>query len=96
METGDYTNGELSGRVALDYMPLDNWAHHALAHNFEESDRALQVSRKFYKKHLTTFLHKGLKFLSNTESHWTAGTTFSLHLWWHEALLHLQQGNPQE
>jgi len=44
---------------------------------------------------LTTFLHKGLKFLSNTESHWTAGTTFSLHLWWHEALLHLQQGNPQ-
>ena len=49
METGDYTNGELSGRVALDYMPLDNWAHHALAHNFEESGRALQVSRKFYK-----------------------------------------------
>jgi len=79
VETGDYTNGELSGRVALDYMPLDNWAHHALAHNFEESGRALQ----------------GLKFLSNTESHWTAGTTFSLHLWWHEALLHLQQGNPQ-
>ena len=42
-ETGDYTGGELSGRLALDYMPLDNWAHHALAHNFEESGRALQV-----------------------------------------------------
>ena len=35
--------GELSGRLALDYLPLDNWAHHALAHNFEESGRPLQV-----------------------------------------------------
>ena len=61
METGDYTNGELSGRVALDYMPLDNWAHHALAHNFEESDRALQVSRKFYKKTFNYFFTQGFK-----------------------------------
>jgi len=78
-ETGDFTNGELSGRLALDYMPMDNWAHHALAHNFEESGRALQ----------------GSKFLSNTEDQWAAGTTFSLHLWWHVALLHLQLGNTQ-
>ena len=35
--------GELSGRLALDHLPLDNWAHHALAHNFEESGRPLQV-----------------------------------------------------
>ena len=42
-ETGDYVAGELSGRLALDYLPLDNWAHHALAHNFEESGRPLQV-----------------------------------------------------
>ena len=32
-----------SGRKALDFFPLDNWAHHALAHNFEESGRPLQV-----------------------------------------------------
>jgi len=78
-EMGEYTAGELSGRLALDYMPLDNWAHHALAHNFEESGRALQ----------------GSKFLSHTEDQWGQGTTFSLHLWWHEALLQLQLGNAE-
>lgn len=78
-ETGDYVAGELSGRLALDYLPLDNWAHHALAHNFEESGRPLQ----------------GAKFLSHTEDQWTQGTTFSSHLWWHEALLQLQLGNTQ-
>ena len=48
--TGDFTNGELSGRLALDYMPMDNWAHHALAHNFEESGRALQVINYYSKR----------------------------------------------
>ena len=35
------------------------------------------------------------KFPSPTEDQWTQGTTFSLHLWWHEALLQLQLGNTQ-
>ena len=76
-ETGDFESSERSGRLALDYMPLDNWSHHALAHNFEESGRAEQ----------------GAKFLSNTEDQWTMGTTFSLHLWWHEALMSIQNGD---
>ncbi len=42
-ENCEYEAGEISGRKALDHFPLDNWAHHALAHNFEESGRALQV-----------------------------------------------------
>ena len=46
--------GELSGRLALDHCRLDNWAHHALAHNFDESNRALQ----------------GSLFLENTEDDW--------------------------
>ena len=38
---------------------------------------------------------QGANFLSHTEDQWTQGTTFSLHLWWHEALLQLQLGNTQ-
>lgn len=72
--------GELSGRLALDHQPLDNWAHHALAHNFEESGRAGQ----------------GSAFLANTEEQWSQGENFSLHLHWHQALLHLQQGHTEE
>ena len=72
--------GELSGRLALDHQPLDNWAHHALAHNFEESGRAGQ----------------GSAFLANTEEQWSQGENFSLHLHWHQALLHLQLGEIEE
>jgi len=75
-EMGEYEASEISGRLALDHFPLDNWSHHALAHNFEESGRALQ----------------GSKFLSNSEGEWTQGTTFSHHLWWHSALFHVQLG----
>ena len=38
---------------------------------------------------------QGANFLSHTEHQWTQGTTFSSHLWWHEALLQLQLGNTQ-
>jgi len=76
-ENGDFTQGEISGRKALDFFPLDNWAHHALAHNFEESGRPLQ----------------GLRFLESTERDWTRGTTFSHHIWWHEALFNYQLGD---
>ena len=38
---------------------------------------------------------QGANFLTHTEDQWTQGTTFSLHLWWHEALLQLQLGNTQ-
>jgi len=79
-ETGDYEGGELSGRLALDYQPLDNWASHALAHNFEESGRSRQ----------------GSSFLDNTEEQWKQGENFSLHIVWHQALLHLQLGEIQE
>ena len=72
--------GELSGRLALDHQPLDNWAHHSLAHNFEESGRAGQ----------------GSAFLANTEEQWRQGENFSLHLHWHQALLHLQLGQTEE
>jgi len=75
-EMGDYEASEISGRLALDHFPLDNWSHHALAHNFEESGRALQ----------------GSKFLQNSEPQWTQGTTFSHHLWWHTSLFYVQLG----
>jgi len=75
-ELGDYEKSEISGRKALDHFPLDNWSHHALAHNFEESGRPLQ----------------GREFLTNSARDWTLGTTFSHHIWWHTALFHVQLG----
>jgi len=75
-EGGEYEAGEISGRKALDHFPLDNWSHHALAHNFEESGRPLQ----------------GRLFLTNSARDWTLGTTFSHHIWWHTALFHVQLG----
>ena len=75
-EMGDYEASEISGRLALDHFPLDNWAHHALAHNFEESGRALQ----------------GSKFLMNSEPEWKQGENFSHHIWWHSALFYVQLG----
>jgi len=79
-ENGDYEAGELSGRLALDYQPLDNWATHALAHNFEESGRPGQ----------------GSSFLKNSEDQWSQGANFSLHIQWHQALLHLQLGEIEQ
>ena len=75
-ENGEYEASEISGRLALDDFPLDNWSHHALSHNFEESGRALQ----------------GSKFLENTEEDWTRGTLFAHHLWWHKSLFYVQMG----
>ena len=36
-EMGEYEASEISGRLALDHFPLDNWSHHALSHNFESA-----------------------------------------------------------
>merc|ERR1719347_2365916 len=63
-EMGEFQAGELSGRLALDHCRLDNWSHHALAHNFEESNRHLQ----------------GSLFLENTVDHWKRGSNFEHHL----------------
>merc|ERR1711953_20140 len=79
-EMGEFQAGELSGRLALDHCRLDNWSHHALAHNFEESNRPLQ----------------GSLFLANTEDDWKRGSNFEHHLRWHAALLEVALGNFEE
>lgn len=76
-ENGEYEKSELNGRLALDHMPLDNWSHHALSHNFEETGRSLQ----------------GKLFLDNTQPQWELGTTFSHHLHWHHALFNVYLGD---
>lgn len=76
-EMGEFQAGELSSRLALDHFRLDNWSHHSLAHNFDESGRALQ----------------GSLFLENTEPEWSMGTSFSHHLWWHSALFQVSLGD---
>lgn len=79
-ELGEFQAGELEGRKALDHCRVDNWSHHALAHNFLESDRALQ----------------GSLFMENTEEDWLRGHNFSHHLWWHSALFQVALGRFEE
>jgi len=79
-EMGEFQAGELSGRLALDHCRLDNWSHHALAHNFDESNRPLQ----------------GSLFLANTADDWKRGSNFEHHLRWHAALLQVALGNFEE
>jgi len=76
-EMGEYEEGEKNGEFALSVLPLDNWAHHALAHNYEESGRP----------------GRGAALLERTEQDWKLGTAFSLHIWWHAALLQVQLGD---
>lgn len=75
-EMGEYERGEANGRLALEQFRLDNWAHHSLAHIYEETGQA----------------RKGVTFLEKTEADWGEGKTFDHHLWWHKALMHVSLG----
>ena len=43
---GKYDEAEREGRLALDWEPLDTWAHHAMAHVLDESGSKAIPERK--------------------------------------------------
>ena len=80
-ETGDYARAEATGREALDYQPLDAWAHHAVAHVMEMQGRA----------------EDGIGWMTAREQHWTGDDNFfKVHNWWHRALCHLDLGQADQ
>jgi tetratricopeptide (TPR) repeat protein len=75
-ESGDYERAEETGREALSLNPQDGWAAHAIAHVMEMQGRASD----------------GVNFVNQTSGGWAPNSVFAYHIFWHQALFHLDQG----
>ncbi|MCH7929258.1 MAG: tetratricopeptide repeat protein [Proteobacteria bacterium] len=74
-ECGDYAAAESAGRRAVEIDPEDIWSVHAVAHVMEMQGRQ----------------RDGIDWLSGLEPHWTKCNFFVHHVWWHQALFHLER-----
>ena len=79
-ETGDYRLAEAAGRRGLEFARDDAWGLHAVAHVHDMTGRARQ----------------GLQWLTGREEAWAHCNNFRFHVWWHKALMHLDQGEIDE
>jgi len=75
-ETGEYARAETTGRRGLELAPDDAWGLHAVAHVFD----------------MTANSKGGLEWLQGREHAWAHCNNFRYHVWWHKALMHLDQG----
>ena len=75
-ETGEYGRAEATGRLGLGLSPDDAWGLHAVAHVFD----------------MTCDSRAGLNWLAGREAAWAHCNNFRYHVWWHKALMHLDQG----
>ena len=75
-ETGEYARAETTGRMGLSLSPDDAWGLHAVAHVHD----------------MTCNSRSGLDWLTGRESAWAHCNNFRYHVWWHKALMHLDQG----
>ncbi|MEY8827997.1 tetratricopeptide repeat protein [Sedimentitalea sp. XS_ASV28] len=75
-ETGEYQRAEIAGRQALWTAPDDAWGLHAVAHVHDMTGNA----------------RRGLDWLAGRENAWAHCNNFRYHVWWHKALMHLDQG----
>jgi len=75
-ETGEYSRAETAGRLGLSLSPDDAWGLHAMAHVFDMTGNA----------------RAGLSWLDGREHAWAHCNNFRYHVWWHKALMHLDQG----
>jgi len=79
-ECGSYAEAEVTGRSAVDIEPNNPWAVHAVAHVMEMQDRPAD----------------GLVWIREQQQNWDTANNFRYHLWWHRALMHLDQGDTTE
>jgi len=77
-ECGEYERAEHVARAALALNPRDVRAHHVMAHVFEMTDRA----------------DAGVRWMSEQSTRLGVDDLFTTHCWWHLALFHLTQGQP--
>jgi tetratricopeptide (TPR) repeat protein len=74
-ECGNYTIAEHAGRDAVALDPSDLWATHGVAHVLEMQGRR----------------GEGLAWLQAGEPHWEGGNNLMHHLWWHQAMFHVER-----
>ena len=79
-ETGDYKQAEAAGIKGMDYAADDAWGLHAVAHVYD----------------MTANAQSGLLWLNGREGAWAHCNNFRYHVWWHKALMHLDQGQVDE
>ena len=79
-ESGDYVQAERQGRRAVELQPRDTWAWHAVAHVYEMRNDPAA----------------GIAWLEPNASHWSAGSFFAVHNWWHLALFQLEHDRHDE
>ena len=76
-ECNQYADAEATGRRALDLVPTDGWAVHAVTHVMEMQGR----------------IDEGIGWLTSREADWaTPDNAFAPHNWWHLALFHMDRG----
>jgi len=76
-ETGSYDEAERKGRMGLDYAKDDAWGLHAVAHVYDMTHRT----------------EEGIALIDGNPDAWGHCNNFRFHVWWHKALLHLDQGD---
>jgi len=77
-EAGDYVQAERYGREAVEMEARDIWAAHAVAHVMEMQGRSAD----------------GIAWIRELRPRWQAANNFRFHLYWHEALFHLREHDP--
>lgn len=74
-EMGQYKAAEESGLMALESVDDDAWGLHAVAHVYDMSHR----------------VDEGITLIDQNKKVWNHCNNFRFHVWWHKALLHLDQ-----
>ena len=76
-ETGDYEKAERIGLRGLQFAADDAWGLHAVAHVYD----------------MTRLTAQGIALIDHNINAWSHCNNFRFHVWWHKALLHLDQGD---
>ncbi|WP_193139289.1 tetratricopeptide repeat protein [Meridianimarinicoccus sp. MJW13] len=76
-ENGHFAEARKSGEAGLERAADDAWGLHAVAHVHD----------------MTGDSRGGLAWLSGKEAAWAHCNNFRFHVWWHKALMHLDQGD---
>jgi tetratricopeptide (TPR) repeat protein len=79
VETNYYDEAEKNALQGLELNQYDGWATHALAHVFEMTGQA----------------KRGISFLDNTVADWEVSEYLACHNYWHLALYHVENKEPE-
>lgn len=79
-ETHDFDTALKAGVEAVEHIPENPWAIHAVAHVHEMRDDP----------------DSGIAWIKKNEPGWTTANNFRYHVWWHRMLMHLDLGEYEE